>query len=236
MTRTKATIYDFEDRTGQAASRAPTTDGLGGFVFQDAGGGHLTGTMVVLDEGVQIGVFDEMRFIGSGVQVFNSGSYAVVAITGSAAAPSAGGSGSIIVPVYENIYDGTTRTITYTPGAFYDIPLASGTFTVDRNTDVIVIYDSKYQGASGNWEYCNQRLVFNGTGTTAWQKSRDGSPLWSEIMMISIHWLLLNVPSGTHGVKMQVYESSSHADPRFYATSINIIAPNGGTRWVETGV
>lgn len=237
MSRTKVTIYDFEDRTGEAASRAPTTDGAGGFVFQDAGGGHLTGTVVVLDEGVQIGVFDELRFIGAGVQVFNSGSYAAIAITGSAAAPApGGGSGSIIVPVFENIVNTSTRTISSAVASYYDIPGTSGTFSVDRNTDVIIIYDSKYSGQTNNWEYCNQRLVFDGTGTTAYQKSRDGGPLWSEVMMISMHWHIAQVPSGTHDVQIQVYESASHSDPRFYATSVNIIAPNGGTRWVETGV
>lgn len=51
----------------------------------EGGGGHLTGTVVVYDEGDFLGVFEEMRFIGDGVTALNSGSYVAVAITGSAA-------------------------------------------------------------------------------------------------------------------------------------------------------
>lgn len=46
------------------------------------GGGHQTGTMVIYDEGTFLGVFEEMRFIGAGVQALNSGSYAAVSIPG----------------------------------------------------------------------------------------------------------------------------------------------------------
>jgi hypothetical protein len=59
--------------------------------------GHLTGTMVVYEEGVFLGVFEEMRFIGDGVTALNSGSYVAIAITGSAVSIDIPATGSVTV-------------------------------------------------------------------------------------------------------------------------------------------
>lgn len=46
------------------------------------GGGHETGTIVIYDENTFLGVFEEMRFLGAGVDAYNSGSYAAISIPG----------------------------------------------------------------------------------------------------------------------------------------------------------
>ena len=48
-----------------------------------------TGSVVVYDEDTFVGLFEELRFIGAGVEVFNSGSYAAISIPAGAAAAGA---------------------------------------------------------------------------------------------------------------------------------------------------
>jgi hypothetical protein len=44
------------------------------------GGGHETGTVVIYNEDTFLGVFEEMRFKGAGVDAYNSGTYAAISI------------------------------------------------------------------------------------------------------------------------------------------------------------
>jgi len=55
-----------------------------------AGGGGGTGSMVIYDEDTFLGLFDEMRFIGAGVDAYNSGSYAAISIPGGGGVSSVG--------------------------------------------------------------------------------------------------------------------------------------------------
>jgi hypothetical protein len=90
----------------------------------EGGGGHLTGTVVVYDEGDFLGVFEEMRFIGDGVNAYNSGSYVAVAITGSAAS----------IDVYDDgVFAVSAEGISFDEGL--DVT-ATGSFAYVKHTQV----------------------------------------------------------------------------------------------------
>jgi len=76
-------IVDFGDNLTLALSGSSLR------VDAAAGGGSATGSMVIYDEDTFLGLFEEMRFIGAGVDAYNSGSYAAISI------PGGGGGGGV---------------------------------------------------------------------------------------------------------------------------------------------
>lgn len=77
------TVLDFGDNLDLSISGSSIRiDGQAG------GDGHATGTMVIYDEDSFVGVFEEMRFYGAGVNVLNSGSFVGVEIEGGGAGAS----------------------------------------------------------------------------------------------------------------------------------------------------
>jgi hypothetical protein len=116
------------------------------------GGGHQTGTMVIYDEDVFLGVFEEMRFIGAGVQALNSGSYAAVSIPGGLVVSNDGvlvGTAStldILGPDVGVTISGTVARIAF-PGS-YDPdwpPITGSSFNDEFNDGVIA---SEWSGSS----------------------------------------------------------------------------------------
>jgi len=228
MTRTKANITDLEDRTLSNGQQI-ITDGSGGYVLGAAGGGHATGTIVIYDEGDFIGVFDAMDFIGAGVAAYDSGTYAAIAITGTAAAPGGGGSGTYPIAYVTGNYNGTTRGFTTNVTWLY-CGNTSGTFHVERPTLVSIVSTLKWGGTNNNWEYLYWRVTIDGTGLDFDWKTRQQNRQNNETFVHTSEWMTF-VASGTHTFTLETYTPSGF-QWNVYQTAITVIAYEGGTAWV----
>jgi len=192
------------------------------------GGGHETGTMVIYDEGDWLGVFEEMRFIGAGVDAYNSGSYVAVYIPGGGGG--GGGSGSYSCPAMVSWYDATA--VTYSANATWEnIRGCSGTFTVDRDCDVKIDFTAMWGGVSANWEQCWFQLLYDGATQGEWGKTRDTNPYGTEKYTTSMQFVV-SVTSGTHSFVMQTHDGGSNLDRAFDRTRMTLLAPLGDTGWV----
>lgn len=228
MTRTKANITDLQDRTLSSGQQI-ITDGAGGYVLGEAGGGHQTGTMVIYDEGDFIGVFDTMDFIGAGVSAFNSGTYAAIAITGSAAAPGGGGSGSYPIGCVTGSYDGTTRSFTTNVTWLY-VAGTSGTFTVDRDTLVTFVATLRWGATNNNWEYVYWRITVDTVAQDYWSKIRQAAKANNEKFIHTSEWMPY-LSSGTHTFTLETYTASG-LQWQILQTQMTVLAHEGGTAWV----
>lgn len=226
--RTKAQIGDLEDRDLTSGQQI-ITDGAGHFVLGAASGGHATGTVVVYDEDTFIGVFDTLNFVGAGVSVYNSGSYAAVAVTGSAGGGGGGGgSGSYPIGVVTGTYDASTRSFTTNVTWLY-IGGSSGTFTVDRSTLVTVIFTFLWGGTNNSWEYIYWRALIDGIDLDYWSKRRSQNRQNDERFVHTSTWITY-VASGTHTFSAENYTNSGF-QWQVYKHQLTVLAHEGGTAW-----
>lgn len=231
--RTKAQVSDLRDDEGNPADLVMVTDGAGGYTLGE-GGGHATGTLVIYDEDTFIGVFSEIRFIGAGVQVFNSGTYAAIAITGSAAAPGGNGSGSFPTLAWATGSYLSSRTFTQNNTWETDI-YTTGSFTVDRTTDVYIEVNIGFMSNNSNWEYYLFRMLVDGaaiTPTAKWGRQQNVGKQSNE-QWFQHHGYITSVASGTHTFVMQNMDINSGNDRIILRSSYHVRAWLGGTKWID---
>jgi hypothetical protein len=131
----------------------------------------FTGTVVVYDQNNEfLGVFKEIRFLGEGVQVFDSGSFAAVAI------PGGGGGGGANIGVYgldEGFPLGTGSWINWR-GAGVTTTLSGSVFTVDvpglepsKGLGVMVWDDGVPQQTGTIFDFVGDGVTVNVSGSVA---------------------------------------------------------------------
>jgi len=231
--RTKAQVSDLRDDEGNPADLVMVTDGAGGFTL-GAGGGHLTGTLVIYDEDSFIGVFEEIRFIGAGVQVFNSGTYAAIAITGSAGGSGANGSGSYPTLAYVTGSNATDRT--YTANNTWETDIyCTGSFSVDRDCDLHAVINVQFMSNNSNWEYYLFRLLIDGAAispVSSWGRQQNvgkqANENWFEHQTYTT-----SLSSGTHTFVYQNMDINSGNDRIILHRRWVFRAYHGGTKWIN---